>query len=174
MFQKYSNEALFYQYNKSLMLLLPTTSILRCRRWFANCLNIKFTLALSNHIFELEKMVWQWGHFSLLKVFSFSNLSKISLEMQDSALLFPTWRIKRQGFLSSIDARLCCISSLVASGKLQTLTTPYLPDKRSSRIPFIIECPAVTDVFKRYWPWIVVVSQISSHVLSFLLNLKAL
>ena len=173
MFQKYSNEALFYQYNKSLMLLLPTTSILRCRRWFANCLNIKFTLALSNHIFELEKMVWHRRQFSLLKIFSFSNLSKISLEVQDSALLFPTWRIKRQGFLSSIDTRLCWISSLVASGKLQTLTTPYFPDKRSSRIPFIIECPAVTIVFKRYWPWIVVVSQVSSHVLSFLLNLRA-
>ena len=141
----------------SLMFLLPTTSILRCKRWSVNCLNVKFALALSNHIFELEKMVWHWGHFSLMKGFSFSNLSKISLEVQDSALLFPTWRIKQQGFLSSIGIRLCCISSLLTSGKLQTLTTPFFPDKRSSRIPFIIECPTVTVVIKRYWPWIVVV-----------------
>ena len=54
-----------------------------------------------------------------MKVFSFSNLSKIYLEVQDSALFVPTWRIKRQGFLSSNGARLCCISSLVASETLE-------------------------------------------------------
>ena len=32
-----------------------------------------------------------------MKVFSFSSLSRISLEVQDSALFVPTWRIKRQG-----------------------------------------------------------------------------
>ena len=85
-----------------------------------------------------------------MKVFSFSSLSKISLEVQDSALFVPTWRIKRQGFLSSIGTRLCCMSSIVAPGKLRTLTTPYFPDKRSSRIPFIMESPAITVVFEGY------------------------
>ena len=37
-----------------------------------------------------------------MKDFSFSSLSKIFLEVQDSALFVPTRRIKRQGFLSSI------------------------------------------------------------------------
>ena len=35
-------------------------------------------------------MVWHWGYFSLMKVFSFSSLSKIPLEVQDSALFVPT------------------------------------------------------------------------------------
>ena len=118
MFQKYSNEALSYQ---------STTSMLSCRRWLVNCLTVKFALALSDRIVGVEKMVWHWWHFSLMKVFSFSSLSKISLEVQDSALFAPTWKIKRQGFPSSIGTRLCCISSLVAPGKLQTLTTPYFP-----------------------------------------------
>ena len=85
-----------------------------------------------------------------MKVFSCSSLSKISREVQDSALFVPTWRIKQQGFLSSTGTRLCCMSSVVAPGKLQTLTTPYFADKRSSRIPFIMESPAVTVVLEGY------------------------
>ena len=84
----------FLPIQRSVMFLLSTTSILSCKRWFVNCLTVKFALALSDRIAGVEKMVWHWGHFSLMKVFSFSNLSKISLEVQDSALFFPTVRLK--------------------------------------------------------------------------------
>ena len=60
----------------------------------------------------------------MMKVFSFSSLSKMS--------------------------------SIVAPGKLWTSTTPFFPEKRSSRIPFIMESLSVIVVFKGYWPWIVV------------------
>ena len=83
-----------------------------------------------------------------MKAFSLSNLSKISLEVQDSALLVPTWRIKRRGFLLSIGTRLCCMSYIVAPGKLRTLTTPFFPDKRSSRIRLIMESLTITAVFE--------------------------
>ena len=65
----------------SVMFLLSTTSILSCKRWFVNCLTVKFALALSDRIAGVEKMVWHWGHFSLMKAFSFSSLSKISLQV---------------------------------------------------------------------------------------------
>ena len=155
----------FLPIQRSAMFLLPTTSILSCKRWFVNCFPVKFALALSDRIVGVEKMVWHWGHFSLIKVFSFSSLSKVSLEVQDLALFVQTWRIKRQGFFSSIGTKLCCMSHIVALEKLWTLTTTFFPDMRSSRIPFIIESPAITAVFEGYWPWIVVVSQISSLVL---------
>ena len=129
----------FLPIQRSVMFLLSITSILSCKKWFINCLNVKFALTLSDRIVWVEKMVWNWGHFSLMKVFSFSNLSKISIEAQDSALFLPTWTIKRQGFLSSISTRLCCISSIVAHGKLRALITPFFPDKRSSQIRFIME-----------------------------------
>ena len=145
----------FLPTQRSVMLLLSTTSILSCKRWFVNCLTVKFALALSDSIVGVEKMVWHWGQFSLMKVFSFSSLSRISLEVQASASFVPTWRIKWQGFLSSIGIRLCCMSYVKAPGKLRTLTKRFFPDKRSSRIPFIIESPAITVVFEGYWPWIV-------------------
>ena len=85
-----------------------------------------------------------------MKAFGFSNLSKISLAVQDSELFAPTWRIKQQGFLSSIGTRLCYMSSMVALGKLRTLTTPFFPDKRSSGIPFIMESPAITVLFEGF------------------------
>ena len=75
---------------RSVMFLLSTTSILSCKRWFVNCLTVTFALALSDRIVGVENMVWHWEHFSLMKVFSFSSLFKISLEVQDSALFVPT------------------------------------------------------------------------------------
>ena len=163
----------FLRMQRSVMFLLSTTSILSCKRWFVNCLTVKFALALFDRIVGVEKMVWHWGHFSLMKVFNLSSLSQISLEVKDLSLFVPTWRIRWQGFFSSIDTRLCCMSSIVVPGKLRPLTTPYFPGKRSSRIPFIMELAAVAVVFEGYWSWIVVVSQISSLVLSLLLSLKA-
>ena len=101
-------------------------------------------LTLADRIVAVERMVWHWGQFSLMKVFSFSNLSKISLEVQDSVLFVPTWRIKWRGSLSSIDTSLCWMSSIVAPGKLRTLTAPFFPDKCSSGITLIMELPAIT------------------------------
>ena len=134
----------FLPMQRTVMFILSTSSILSCKRWLVNCLTAKFVLALADRIVAVERMVWYWGHFSLMKVFSFSNLSKISLEVQDSVLFVPTWRIKRRGFLSSIDTSLCCMSSIVAPGKLRTFTTPFFPYKCSSRITLIMESPAIT------------------------------
>ena len=36
------------------------------------------------------------------------------------------------------------------TGKLRTLATPFFPDKLSSRIPLIIESPAVNVAFAGY------------------------
>ena len=85
-----------------------------------------------------------------MKKFNVSNLPKTSFEGQDLALFILTWRIKRQGFLSSVGIRLCHIFSLVASAKLRTLTIPFFPEERSSRIPFITTLPAITVVFVGY------------------------
>ena len=54
-----------------------------------------------------------------MKVFSFSNLPKISLEVQGSALSVPIWRIKRQGF-----PQVLAQGYVACHGKLRTLTTP--------------------------------------------------
>ena len=130
MFQKNPVEAFFYQYNDLLMSLFSTTSVLSCKIWFVNCLTITFALVLSDRIDGVKKMVWHWGHFSLIKA-------------KDLALFFATWRIKRQEFISSIGTRLWCMSSIVAPGKMRILTTPFF---HSSRIPFIMEPPAITVV----------------------------
>ena len=107
-----------------------------------------------------------------MRVFGFSSLSKISLEVKDAALFVPTWRIKRQGFLSGVGTSWWYMSSIVAPGKLRTLTTPFFPHKRSSWILFIIESPAITVVFEGYLSWIVAFSQTYSLVLRLLLSLK--
>ena len=65
MFQKYSNFYPFLPMQPYVMFLL---SILSCKRWFVNCLTVKFVLALSYGIVGVEKMVWHSGHFSLMKV----------------------------------------------------------------------------------------------------------
>ena len=42
----------FLPVRRSLMFLLPTTIILSCKRWSANCITVKFALALFDHIVE--------------------------------------------------------------------------------------------------------------------------
>ena len=129
---------------------------LELQRWFINCLTVKFALALSGRIVGVEKMFWDWEHFSLMKVFSFSSLSRFCIEVKDSALLVTTWRIKRQGFLSSIGTRLCCMSSIVAPGKLRALTTQTFskPFDTLLVILFIIKLFAWINVyffFLHFW-----------------------
>ena len=155
------------------MFLSSITSILSYKKWLTKCLTFKFALALSDRTFGIERMVWYWGHFLLMKKFNVSNLPKTSFEGQDLALFILTWRIKWQGFLSSVGIRLCHIFSLVASAKLRTLTIPFFPEERSSRIPFITTLPAITVVFVGYWRWLVVVSQYLLLVLLLLFSLKA-
>ena len=77
------------------MFLLSITSALSSKRWFVNCITAKFALALSDRIVGVEKMVWHWGHLSPMKVFSWNGLSKIYLEVQNSAWCVPTWTIER-------------------------------------------------------------------------------
>ena len=48
----------FLPMQRSVMFLLSTTSISSCKRWFVNCLTVKFALALSDLIVGVEKMVW--------------------------------------------------------------------------------------------------------------------
>ena len=70
-----------------------------------------------------------------------------------------------RGLPESNITRLCCTSSIVAPVKFRILTTPFFPDKRCSRIPFM------NLVFEGYWPWIVVISKTFSLVLPLLLSL---
>ena len=50
------------------MSLQSTTFLLSCKRWFVNCLTVKFALPLSDRVFGFEKILWHWGHISLMKV----------------------------------------------------------------------------------------------------------
>ena len=69
------------QIQQSVMFLLSTTTIFRCKRWFTTCFTCKFALALSNRIIGVKKMVLYWGHLLPMKVLSFNSLSEISLEV---------------------------------------------------------------------------------------------
>ena len=81
------------------MLLLSSISIFKCTKWSHRFLTIS---AASDLIAGDENVTFDSGKVSLIRVFSFRSLSKISLDAERVASFVPMWTIIRFAFLQRI------------------------------------------------------------------------
>ena len=83
-----------------------------------------------------------------MKDFSFSSLSKIYLEEQNSALFIRTLRMKRQDFLSSTSTKLCFMYFIVAQAfLLNTIYNEVASHYCCIRRILILNCRSFTNLF---------------------------
>ena len=114
-----------------------------------------------NHVFE----EWSWFRFNNLGLRLAMALKWVKIKSQKilgaNSYVCRSYRGKT-GWGSPFAHPQCLIG----------LITLFFPDKRSSRISFIMEMPEITVVFERYWRWVVVTSQTPSFVWLLLLSSK--
>ena len=86
------------------MFLLSTISILKFIRWLVNCPTISAALPLSDLSVGAEIVISALCNFAWMKDFNWSNLFKISLDVNLRASLVPAWIIKDFGCFQMIDS----------------------------------------------------------------------
>ena len=114
-----------------------------------------------NHFFE----EWSWFRFNNLGLRLAMALKWVKIKSQK--ILGANSYVYR-----SYRGKIGWGSPFAHPQSLIGLITLFFPDKRSSRISFIMEMPEITFVFERYWRWVVVTSQIPSFVWLLLLSSK--
>ena len=122
------------------MFLLSIISIFKFIRWLVNCLTFNAALQLPELSLGVETVISASGNFSWMKDFNWSNLFKVSLDVNLTASIVPAWIIKDFGCFQMIGSAWCHKSSTVASGNFLTLTYQSF-DKFISITPFKTESP---------------------------------
>ena len=117
------------------MFLLSRASIFKFTRWLVNCLTVSAALPLSDLSVGVEIVIFASCNFSWMKDFNWSNLFKISLDVNLIASLVPASIIKYFGCFRIIGSAWCRKSSTVAPGNFLTLND-RLFDKFLSVTPF--------------------------------------
>ena len=101
---------------------------------------------LSDLSVGVEVVISASGNFSWMKDFNWSNLFKISLDVNLTVSLVLAWIIKYFAYFWMIGSAWCRKLSTAAPGNFLTLTD-RLFDKFLSITPFKIESPIKTQVF---------------------------
>ena len=128
------------------MFLLLRISIFKFIRWLVNCLSVSAALPWSDLSVGVEVVIFASGNFTWMKDFNWSNLFKISLDVDLTASLVPAWIIKSFGCLRMIGSAWCRKSSTVAPENFLTLTDRSF-DKFLPITTFKIEWPFKTQEF---------------------------
>ena len=74
----------------------------KSNKWLHRFLTVSATLPLSDLIVGAENVTSVSGKVSLMRVFSFRSLSKISLDVERVVSLVPMWMMMCFGFLRRI------------------------------------------------------------------------
>ena len=80
------------------MFLLSRIFILKSNKWSHRFLTVSAALPLSDLIVGVENVTSISGKVSLIRVFSFRSLSKISLDVERVASFVPMWTMMCFGF----------------------------------------------------------------------------
>ena len=167
-FKCYVDHQRFRNFCKKFNSSLSLPFLLRCRPFLPRCTSLMFTLSikstsncpksllkldkvraalpLSVRIVGLETITLQVGNVFIMYCFSWSNSSRICLDVFETASFVPICSIMCSGFFLSKGTRWCFRSSIVAPLKSRTFTTWLFLDSRFSSIPVNIESPTIKQV----------------------------
>ena len=80
------------------MFLLSSISMFKSNKWPHRFLTVSAALPLSDLIVGVENVTSVSGKVSLIRVFSFRSLSKISLDVERVASFVPMWTMMCSSF----------------------------------------------------------------------------
>ena len=144
------------------------TFLLRCRPFICRCTSLMFTLSIKStsqcpksllkldkvraalpfsvRIASLETNTLQVGNVFIMYYFSWSNLSRICLDVFETVSFVPMCSIMCSGFFLIKGKRWCFRLSIVVLLKSQTFTTWLFLDSRFSSIPVNMESSTIKQV----------------------------
>ena len=129
-----------------LMFTLSINSTFNCPKCLLSLDKVRAALPLSFLMVSLETITLQVGNIFVMYCFSWSNSSRICLDVFETASFVPICSIRCYGFFLSNGTRWCFRSSIVAPLRSQTLTTWFFFESRFSSIAVSIESSTIKQV----------------------------
>ena len=130
----------------SLMFTLSIKSTSNCPKSLLKLDKVRAALPLSVRIVGLEKIALQVGNVFIMYCFSWSNSSRICLDVFETTSFVPICSIICKGFFLSKGTKWYFRSSIAAPLKSRNFTTWLFLDSRFSSIVVNIESPNIKQV----------------------------